>query len=385
MTVSTYNPADHTTTNNANNSVSNNVSNGTHTDHAAHAHASTDANDTHNGHGCGHDHSHDHHSHEHNHHEHHQHSHDHGDGDDIVHLMPTLTDLQKPHSDQEFIDKAMAEERSNHKNLIASSRDELPSVTVNGVMIDRTNIAQELQYHPAENKEDAVFLATQALVVRELLRLAVLDEPKLGEAAWENDEEQAISSLIDKNVQATMPDMATCERYYKQNSTDYMTDPIMNVRHILLACLPEDGDERLKLKKTAYEFIEQIKNNTNPNAEFIQVARQHSACPSKEQDGELGVINKGQTVPEFESVLFKLDAGLAPSPIESRYGFHVVDVLNKEPGIQMTYDQVSPAIHNKLSQQAFHQSLCDYLFTLANEADIEGIEMMLEQENVFRG
>ena len=182
-----------------------------------------------------------------------------------------------------------------------------------------------------------------------------------------------------------MPDMATCERYYKQNITDYMTDPIMNVRHILLACLPEDGDERLKLKKTAYEFIEQIKNNTNPNAEFIQVARQHSACPSKEQDGELGVINKGQTVPEFESVLFKLDAGLAPSPIESRYGFHVVDVLNKEPGIQMTYDQVSPAIHNKLSQQAFHQSLCDYLFTLANEADIEGIEMMLEQENVFRG
>ncbi len=374
MTVSTYNPADHTTTNNVSNHVNNSVSSDTHTDHAAHA--STD--DMHSGHDCAHDHSHDY-SH------HHSHEHNHNHGDDIVHLMPTLTDLQKPHSDQEFIDKAMAEEHSNHKNLIASSRDELPSVTVNGVMIDRTNIAQELQYHPAENKEDAVFLATQALVVRELLRLAVLDEPKLGEAAWENDEEQAISSLIDKNVQATMPDMATCERYYKQNITDYMTDPIMTVRHILLACLPEDGDERLKLKKTAYEFIEQIKNDTNPNAEFIQIARQHSACPSKEQDGELGVINKGQTVPEFESVLFKLDAGLAPSPIESRYGFHVVDVLNKEPGIQMTYDQVVPAIHNKLSQQAFHQSLCDYLFTLANEADIEGIEMMLEQENVFRG
>ena len=360
MTVSTYNPADHATNNNMNGHV--------------HIGSHTDANNMASDHDCGHDHSHDH---------SHEHSHDHGD--DIVHLMPTLTDLQKPHSDQESIEKAMAEERSNHKNLIASSRDELPSVTVNGVTIDRTNIAQELQYHPAENKEDAVFLATQALVVRELLRLAVLDEPNLGEAAWENDEEQAISALIDKNVQATIPDMATCERYYEQNITDFKTDPIMNVRHILLDCLPEDGDERLKLKKTAYELIEQIKNNANPDAEFIQVARQHSACPSKEQGGELGVINKGQTVPEFESVLFKLDAGLAPSPIESRYGFHVVDVLNKEPGIQMTYDQVSPAIHNKLSQQAFHQSLCDYLFTLTNEADIEGIEMMLEQENVFRG
>ncbi len=371
MTVSTYNPANNTKTN----SVNNNVSSDTHTDHA-----SADSNHTHSGHDCGHDHSHDHHSHDHS-HDHHSHDH----GDDIVHLMPTLTDLQKPHSDQEFIEKAMAEERSNHKNLIASSRDELPSVTVNGEMIDRTAIAQELQYHPAADKEDAVFLATQALVVRELLKIAVLDEPSLGTTAWDKDEEQAISALIDKNVQATIADTATCERYYQQNVADFKTDPIMSVRHILLACAPDDGDERLKLKKIAYELIEQIKNDSNPDAQFIELARQYSACPSKEQGGELGVIDKGQTVPEFESHLFKSEAGLAPSPIESRYGFHIVDVLDKQPGIQMTYEQVSPAIHNKLSQQAFHQALCDYLFTLANEADIEGIEMSLEQENIFRG
>ena len=156
MSVSTYNPADHTTTNNVNNdvsnSVNNNVINGTHTDHAAHA--STDANDTHSGHGCGHDHSHDHHPHNHS-HEHHEHSHDHGD--DIVHLMPTLTDLQKPHSDQEFIEKAMAEEHSNHKNLIASSRDELPSVTVNGVMIDRTTLPKNCSITQQKIKKTPYF------------------------------------------------------------------------------------------------------------------------------------------------------------------------------------------------------------------------------------
>ena len=305
--------------------------------------------------------------------------------DDIVRIMPTLADLQKPHSDQEFIDKAMAEERSNHNNLIASSREELPTVSVNGVMIDKTAIAQELQYHPAKDKDDALFLATQALVVRELLRLAVLEDDTLGESAWTDDEEQAISALIDKNVQATMPDMATCKRYYQQNTADFKTDPVMSVRHILLACLPEDGEERLAVKKSAYEMIEQINNNDNSNAEFIQMARQYSACPSKEADGELGVVTRGQTVSEFESVLFSLTTGLAPSPIESRYGFHIVEVLDKQLGIQMTYDQVAPAISNKLSQQAFHQSLCDYLFRLSDEADIDGIEMVLEQENIFRG
>ncbi|CAM4128312.1 peptidylprolyl isomerase [Psychrobacter arenosus] len=361
MTVTTYNPASGTS------------------ESASHSHGG--------GCGCGSNHSHEHnHSHQHSHSHDHSHSHSpKGDNSEIIRIMPTTQDLKKKHSDQEFIDKAMAEERSNHSNLIASSRDELPTVSVNGKQIDKTAIAQELQYHPAPTKEDAVFLATQALVVRELLKLAVHADDELGAAAWQQDEEQAISTLISKNVQATTPDDATCERYYEQNKNSFMTAPVMSVRHILLACLPEDGDARLKLKKNAYEFIEQIQSNANPEAEFILLAQQHSACPSKEQGGDLGILSQGQTVPEFESVVFALEPGLAPSPVETRYGFHIVDVLDKQAGQQLDYLQARPAIANKLSQQAFHHALCDYLYTLAEEANIEGIEMALAQENVFRG
>lgn len=305
--------------------------------------------------------------------------------DDGIRIMPTSDDLKKPHSDQEFIEKAIAEERSNHSNLIASSREDLPTIRVNGLMLDKKAIAEEVQYHPAESKEEAVFLAAQALVVRELLKQAVLDDPELGETAWQQDEEQAITTLIDKHVQATTPDSDTCERYYQKNADSYLTPPIMSVRHILLACPPEDGEERLKVKKQAYEIIEQISQSSNIDAEFIELARQFSACPSKEQGGELGVISKGQTVPEFESVVFGLGQGLAPSPVETRYGFHIVDVMEKQPGIQLSFEQARPAIANKLSQLAFHHALCDYLYTLAELAEIDGIEMSLNQENIFRG
>ena len=305
--------------------------------------------------------------------------------DDNIRIMPTSDDLKKPHSDQEFIQKALAEERSNHQNLIASSREELPTVRVNGVVIDKQAIAQELQYHPAPTKEDALFLATQALVVRELLKNAVIEDTQLGQAAWEANEEQAISDVLDKNVTASTPDGDTCERYYEQNKADYKTAPIMSVRHILLASLPEDGEERLALKKQAYELIERINNSTNADAEFIELARQYSACPSKEQGGELGVLTQGQTVPEFESVVFSMDEGLAPSPVETRYGFHIVQVLDKQPGVQLDYLQAKPAIANKLAQQAFHHGLCDYLYTLAEQAEIDGIQMELAQENIFRG
>ncbi len=112
MNVSTYNPADYVN-NNVNSDADSNVNSKVNSDNHA-ANASNVANNS-----------------------------SISNGDDIVRMMPTLTDLQKPHSDQEFIERAMSEERSNHKNLIASSRDELPSVLVNGVMIDRTAIAQE--------------------------------------------------------------------------------------------------------------------------------------------------------------------------------------------------------------------------------------------------
>src|SRR5690606_7278051 len=74
--------------------------------------------------------------------------------------------------------------------LIASSEQEWPRIKVNGVAIAAEAIAQEMQYHPAGSREEAVFLASQALVIRELLqqRIAVLGL-KVSPAAGESEEE----------------------------------------------------------------------------------------------------------------------------------------------------------------------------------------------------
>ena len=62
-----------------------------------------------------------------------------------------------------------AEQAPSEPSLIASSEQEWPRVRVNGMAIAPQAIAQELQYHPAESRDEAVYLATQALVLRELL------------------------------------------------------------------------------------------------------------------------------------------------------------------------------------------------------------------------
>lgn len=306
--------------------------------------------------------------------------------DDDIRIMPTSDDLKRPHSEKELIDEAMADiHRFNTNNLIASSHQQIPHITVNGVIIDPKTIAQETQYHPASTQDDALYQSAQALVIRELLHQAVTADNDLGEPAWQDDEEVAISKLIDKHVKPTTPTEDACQQLYDNNPSRYMTPPLMTVRHILLAAPPEAGEERIALKKQASDLIEQLQHSNNPDADFIELARQYSSCPSKDDGGNLGEIVKNQTVPEFEQAIFALPIGVSVNPIETRYGIHIVEVLTKKAGIALSYEQAKPMIANQLTQQSFHHSLIDYLYHLSQQADIQGIKLQISEKNVYRG
>lgn len=242
-----------------------------------------------------------------------------------------------------------------------------------------------MQYHPADSQDEALYKAAHALVIRELLHQAVVNEPTLGQAAWATDEEQAISELITKNVIPTEISPAACRQLYDNNPSKFVTPPLISVRHILLAAPYDAGEERIELKKQASDLINKLQNSQNKDADFIEFARHYSACPSKDDGGNLGEISKGQTVPEFEQAVFALPQGLSVNPIESRYGIHIVDVTSREAGQQLSFEQAEPMIANHLTQQSFHHGLTDFLLKLSQKADIEGIELMMNEENVYRG
>lgn len=292
-------------------------------------------------------------------------------------------DLKKPLSDAEFIKKALTKEISDHSSLIASSRRTVPVIRVNGVLISEKAIGEEVQYHPAHSQDEALFLAAQALVIRELLHQAVMVDEELS-GLWMVDEEEAIGRLIAKHVQPKEPTMDNCWRYYQANRSKFTTPPVVDVRHILLASPPEEGEERIKLKEQAHNLIKTIKKASNSDATFTMFAMQYSACPSKTEGGRLGVLQSGSTVPEFEQAVFGLAQGLAINPIATRYGIHIVDIISRIDGQELSFDKAYPVIQNELTQQSFHHALVDYLFTLKQNADIEGIDIDINQKNVYR-
>ncbi|WP_258868920.1 peptidylprolyl isomerase [Alkalilimnicola ehrlichii] len=108
---------------------------------------------------------------------------------------------------------------------------------------------------------------------------------------------------------------------------------------------------------------------------FAELAGRHSACSSKEQGGNLGQLSKGQTVPEFEEALALMPIGLATSPVNTRYGFHVVELVHKVEGALLPFAQVRQRIADYLEQKAYRRALSQYLQILISEAVIEGIEL----------
>ncbi len=265
------------------------------------------------------------------------------------------------------------EQASGEPLLIASSEQEWPRVRVNGVAIAAQAIAQELQYHPAESRDEAVFLATQALVVRELLQQRIAELGLVVRAeSGESEEEAATRTLIEQEVPLPLADEAACQQYYNGNRQRFFSAPLLAARHILLACPADDAEARSLAREQALGLLQQLQAAPQ---RFAELALQHSACPSKEQGGALGQISKGQTVPEFERQLFRLPVGLCQQPLESRYGYHLVFVDQRIEGEQLPYEIVAGTIRAELNQRVWQIGVSQYLQNLVGAANIEGIHL----------
>jgi peptidyl-prolyl cis-trans isomerase C len=243
------------------------------------------------------------------------------------------------------------------------------SITVNGSTISERDINVESAHHPASDPRVSQRRAAVALVIRELLLQRAAQKELGAEGA---DEEARIDELLKAELALPTADEDACRRYYASNPEHFRSADLFEVRHILLAAAPEDLPGRDQARAQAEAVVATLA--AQPGA-FAQLAAAHSACPSKEQGGNLGQISRGQTVSEFESALARLPAGLAPRPIESRFGFHVVDVVQRIDGEQLPFELVRERIADYLEQRAYRRALSQYLQILIGEAEIEGIEL----------
>ncbi|GGB99268.1 peptidylprolyl isomerase [Marinobacterium zhoushanense] len=256
--------------------------------------------------------------------------------------------------------------------MVNEDRPEFDAVIVNGKSLDEQRIAQEIQYYPAESLQASRAQAVQALVIRELLmqRAEALGLEVAKTEDGDLDEEALILQLIEREVDLPQATDEVCYHYFEANRDKFCTQPLVAVSHILLAAAPDDLEQRAKRKVQAEVLIEALQRDPEL---FAEIARQHSDCPSKELGGELGQIDKGQTVDEFERQIFTLPEGLAARPLESRYGFHVTRIDKRVEGEPLPYEAVERRIRAYLIERNYRRAVNQYIQLLVADAEIEGI------------
>jgi peptidyl-prolyl cis-trans isomerase C len=245
---------------------------------------------------------------------------------------------------------------------------------VGDTAISEADIAREMQFHRAMTPEKSRADAARALVVRELLRLEV---GRLGllssldESGSEATEEACIRQLLEHEVENRVPSEDDCRRYFAQNPERFHAPDRIQVRHILLGAAADDIGGRFNAREQAEKLIAELK--TQPHL-FTDFALRHSDCPSKDAGGELGWLERGQATPEFDRQVFRLRQGLAPFPVESRWGYHVVCVDALENGEELAFDQVHQRISDYLELQVRQRELQQYLQGLQERYEVRGLD-----------
>lgn len=183
----------------------------------------------------------------------------------------------------------------------------------------------------------------------------------------------AIEILLERSIALPDPDEEACRRYHAAHRSAYSTGERVRVRHILFAVT--QGVDVVALRSRAEAALLSVRcHDGNAAGEFAKAARTLSNCPSGAEGGELGWLVAADCAPEFAMEVFgHAEVGVLPRLVHSRFGLHVVEILEREPGVEQAFDAVRGAVVMALRQKAYATALRQYLLLLAGTARIEGV------------
>ena len=208
-------------------------------------------------------------------------------------------------------------------------------------------------------------------IPRDLDLERISDEMGLSEADIKNEFRRAMSVQrlmdMDKNFDNQVSDDAI-RAYYDANPGKFTITGPTKVSHILIKV---DHNSKPEKKAMARRESESILEKIKAGEDFSELAKAYSHCPSKINGGDIGYIKKGQTVKPFEDAAFSLKQGQVSDIVETRFGYHILKIMDKKPETRLEFDEVKTQVSKFLNDEKTTRYQNNYVNKLKQAAVIE--------------
>ena len=165
---------------------------------------------------------------------------------------------------------------------------------------------------------------------------------------------EALKSIADDAVSEDAVQAAYDARFAEQEpSREY------NAAHILV--------------ETEEEATE-IKTQLDEGADFAELAKEKSTGPSGPNGGALGWFSKGMMVPEFENAVVEMEAGAVSDPIQTQFGWHVIQLIETRLQEAPTLDAIRAELENEIRSKAIE----DTVVNLTEGEDVQRMEVEID-------
>ena len=142
---------------------------------------------------------------------------------------------------------------------------------------------------------------------------------------------------MNKVMQSVAVSDEECQAFYAANPENFQKGESVRAKHILVS--EEDACK---------EILTAIQNGEK---DFEAAAKEYSTCPSGQQGGDLGTFGRGQMVAEFEQAAFDAEIGQVIGPVQTQFGYHLIQVTEKTEATAIAYEEVAAQIREDLLRQ----------------------------------
>lgn len=186
---------------------------------------------------------------------------------------------------------------------------------------------------------------------------------QLGVKKWMDEQIEGNVEVAEEEVRA----------FYDENGKRFEKPARKSASHILVKVERAASE---KERKAAKLKAKGLKKQLDEGADFAELAKQKSDCPSSKQGGDLGFFQKGKMMPAFEKAAFALKEGELSDVVETRAGYHIIKGGEGKPADKVSYEEAKPRIEKRLKGQRAQKVMKSLVGMLRQNAKVE---VFLEQ------